>query len=428
MEFLTDVTIIIDEANYGEPGRLKESLTSCYVEKSGSCYKVRGTFQELEKLVFKLQQRKDFNSATHGWTQAQTIHLATTSVKSVTVSGVVMDYIEQIWAEKLKKIQGKCFLIETQHDTRSVQSKPPGSVLVTLRPRCESLHPADMSHLDLVRQRFISFYQRTASDLEVTSLHLSPHDQMDLHVKFPHLLFKSGNNKNEATVTGHFAHIAKLIMFLSQQSSNNSVDTVPASIPSSKSSGSLQSKQNESCPICIEPIVSKEKNTLRCKHSFCKDCLKKAFNYKPVCPICGQLYGILKGIQPDGGTMNITKDNLSLPGYEKYGTMIIHYYIPNGIQKEEHPNPGQPFQGVSRTAYLPDTSEGRAILKLLKRAFDQRLIFTIGQSTTSGRNNMVTWNDIHHKTSTHGGPSHYGYPDPEYLSRVREELKVKGIE
>ncbi|XP_051278309.1 probable E3 ubiquitin-protein ligase DTX3 isoform X2 [Dicentrarchus labrax] len=96
--------------------------------------------------------------------------------------------------------------------------------------------------------------------------------------------------------------------------------------------------------------------------------------------------------------------------------------------EEEHPNPGHPYEGASRTAYLPDSSEGNKVLKLLRRAFDQRLIFTVGRSTTSGRSNMVTWNDIHHKTSVYGGPTHYGYPDPDYLSRVRDELKVKGIE
>uniref|UniRef100_A0A3Q0RYZ1 E3 ubiquitin-protein ligase n=1 Tax=Amphilophus citrinellus TaxID=61819 RepID=A0A3Q0RYZ1_AMPCI len=185
----------------------------------------------------------------------------------------------------------------------------------------------------------------------------------------------------------------------------------------------------ESCPICMETIVTKQKKTLRCKHSFCEECLKKAFEYKPVCPTCGELYGTLKGIQPDGGTMNITKNSSSLPGYEKYGTIVIHYNIPSGIQKvREHPNPGQPYEGTSRRAYLPDSSEGKMVLKLLTRAFEQRLIFTIGRSTTSGRNNTVTWNDIHHKTSTHGGPTNYGYPDPEYLSRVQDELKVKGIE
>ncbi|KAM6930209.1 putative E3 ubiquitin-protein ligase DTX3 [Xenentodon cancila] len=178
----------------------------------------------------------------------------------------------------------------------------------------------------------------------------------------------------------------------------------------------------------MEPVEAKEKKTLRCKHSFCRDCLKTAFDYKPVCPICGEVYGTLRGTQPERGTMNVTIKSSSLPGYEKCKTIVIHYSIPSGIQKAEHPNPGQPFEGVSRTAYLPDNSEGKLILSLLKRAFDQRLIFTIGRSTTSGRNNMVTWNDIHHKTSMHGGPLHYGYPDPDYLRRVRDELKVKGIE
>ncbi|CAH2304962.1 poly [ADP-ribose] polymerase 14-like [Pelobates cultripes] len=72
--------------------------------------------------------------------------------------------------------------------------------------------------------------------------------------------------------------------------------------------------------------------------------------------------------------------------------------------------------------------DGRVILQLLKRAFDQRLVFTIGVSRTTGAKDCVTWNDIHHKTSPHGGPSQFGYPDPDYLNRVRDELKAKGIE
>ncbi|KAM8887449.1 LOW QUALITY PROTEIN: E3 ubiquitin-protein ligase DTX3L [Spinachia spinachia] len=71
-----------------------------------------------------------------------------------------------------------------------------------------------------------------------------------------------------------------------------------------------------------------------------------------------------------------------------------------------HPSPGQPYKGASRTAYLPDSPEGVRTLALLRQAFDQKLIFT-GRSTTSGGDNTVTWNDIHHKTSTHGGPTHY---------------------
>lgn len=64
---------------------------------------------------------------------------------------------------------------------------------------------------------------------------------------------------------------------------------------------------------------------------------------------------------------------------------------------------------------------------MLERAFKQGLTFTIGFSRTTGRNNVVTWNDIHHKTRTSGGPERFGYPDPDYLERVREELEAKGI-
>ncbi|KAK7915949.1 hypothetical protein WMY93_011710 [Mugilogobius chulae] len=96
-------------------------------------------------------------------------------------------------------------------------------------------------------------------------------------------------------------------------------------------------------------------------------------------------------------------------------------------QVAKHPHPGQIYHGTYRTAYLPDNQEGREVLQLLKRAFDQKLIFTVGVSRTSGMDNMVTWNGIHHKTSMHGGPQCFGYPDPHYLSRVKDELKAKGI-
>ncbi len=93
-----------------------------------------------------------------------------------------------------------------------------------------------------------------------------------------------------------------------------------------------------------------------------------------------------------------------LPGYYDCGTIEINYYIPDGIQGQEHPNPGQRFTGTARIAYLPNNSEGREVLMLLQNAFDARLIFTVGTSVTSGQDNTVTWNDIHHKTNTHGGP------------------------
>ncbi|OWK06016.1 DTX3L [Cervus elaphus hippelaphus] len=83
---------------------------------------------------------------------------------------------------------------------------------------------------------------------------------------------------------------------------------------------------------------------------------------------------------------------------------MITYTIEGGIQTKEHPNPGKIFSGIQRNAYLPDNKEGNEVLDLLRRAFDQKLIFTVGESRTLGISDVITWNDIHHKTSRTGGP------------------------
>uniref|UniRef100_A0A8C8X8E4 E3 ubiquitin-protein ligase n=1 Tax=Panthera leo TaxID=9689 RepID=A0A8C8X8E4_PANLE len=107
-------------------------------------------------------------------------------------------------------------------------------------------------------------------------------------------------------------------------------------------------------------------------------------------------------------------------------------HIPNAVdscvQKEKHPNPGKAYSGIQRTAYLPNNEEGIEVLRLLCRAFNQKLIFTVGESRVLGISDVITWNDIHHKTSRSGGPQKFGYPDPGYLKRVKQELKDKGIE
>jgi len=70
--------------------------------------------------------------------------------------------------------------------------------------------------------------------------------------------------------------------------------------------------------------------------------------------------------------------------------------------QDNHPNPGKPFKGTRRTAYLPATVEGEETCKLLREAFNAGLIFTIGKSHTTGEDNVCIWNDIHHKTSKTG--------------------------
>ncbi|XP_058647696.1 E3 ubiquitin-protein ligase DTX3L-like isoform X2 [Onychostoma macrolepis] len=184
--------------------------------------------------------------------------------------------------------------------------------------------------------------------------------------------------------------------------------------------------EEETCAICMDNFTDKIK--LKCGHEFCQECIRRSVeSLGSICPVCKEVFGKLEGNQPDGN-MYVTKSTLSLSGYPHCGTIEITYDIPSGIQTKKHPNPGKPFQGAKRHAYLPDNNEGNEVLGLLHRAFHQKLIFTVGKSTTSGLDNVVTWNDVHHKTNTHGGPESYGYPDPDYLKRVKDELKAKGIE
>uniref|UniRef100_A0A8C7GIC8 E3 ubiquitin-protein ligase n=1 Tax=Oncorhynchus kisutch TaxID=8019 RepID=A0A8C7GIC8_ONCKI len=170
-----------------------------------------------------------------------------------------------------------------------------------------------------------------------------------------------------------------------------------------------------------------EKITLKCSHSFCSSCIDSFFKIKPACPVCNSFHGTYEGTQPRNGIMTVRRNWHCLPGYEEgNGHITIDYHFPAGVQGPEHPNPGQKYCSTSRTAFLPACEEGEKVLRLLQTAFHRRLIFTIGTSATTGLNNSITWNDIHHKTNISGGP-HFGYPDPGYLSRVQEELRLKGV-
>ena len=157
------------------------------------------------------------------------------------------------------------------------------------------------------------------------------------------------------------------------------------------------------CLICMQPITRPKR--LQCGHHFCKSCIEQWEKQRPVCPTCNKRFGLIIGNQPVNATMHVaTSAYTHLPGYPKAGTITITYDVPSGTQGTEHPNPGKYYTGTRRVAYLPDTQQGRELLELLRKAFEAHLIFTVGRSVTSGYDNSVTWNDIHHKTNLSGGP------------------------
>ena len=178
---------------------------------------------------------------------------------------------------------------------------------------------------------------------------------------------------------------------------------------------------DDDCAICLEN-VSKEKSVKikACQHEFHMSCLQDAMQQNPKCPTCRKPLDCARGKSPSG-TMTIEPSNDDCPGFGPGVKAIrITYDIPSGIQKDYHENPNAPYHGDHRVAYLPNTPEGRKLLKRFKYAWIHGLTFRVGTSLTTHQPNRVTWTSIHHKTSLHGGV--HGFPDTSYITNVNASL------
>ncbi|NWX37765.1 DTX3L ligase, partial [Notiomystis cincta] len=367
----------------------------------------------------------------------------------IEVDASVFKLLETVLSKEIKNINDKFnTLIEVKQNSY-------GQKVIIFRPKpktsdmsshaTESFISAFQSAFAMLRGKIISM--KLSEDQKKTlNVLLNAKELEDLHVK----LQKNGDKLIISGLPDHLYAAEEYVKtLLNIEDSTQTKNTVPQSSDlssqeatgASKKKSSVRQKNNlssqgqtqanteekeDECPICRDRI--KNKKTLeKCKHTFCKNCIDRAMAYKQACPVCNTICGVLRGNQPEG-TMSHETISFSLPGYPNCGTIQINYSMNGGIQTSSHPNPGQRYGPAFRRAFLPDNEEGREILQLLRRAFNQKLIFTVGQSRTTGEQNVITWNDIHHKTAVEGGPAQFGYPDPSYLQRVRSELKAKGIE
>ncbi|XP_035269828.1 E3 ubiquitin/ISG15 ligase TRIM25-like isoform X3 [Anguilla anguilla] len=166
----------------------------------------------------------------------------------------------------------------------------------------------------------------------------------------------------------------------------------------------------EACPLCMKPWQNKLR--LICTHAFCAACLRDSVSrVGRQCPVCLKALAVV-GDQPQG-QMTVKNDLVK-------NFSCISYNIPNGIQTEAHPNPGKPFTGIQTHAWLPKSREGEEVLKLLRRAFDQKLVFTV--AATGGAADRVVYADIPHAAL----PSECRKPD--FLQKVKAALRAKFIE
>lgn len=128
--------------------------------------------------------------------------------------------------------------------------------------------------------------------------------------------------------------------------------------------------------------------------------------------------------------MSYRRSGEDVPGYPGCGMILVRYSFKDGVQDESHPHPGKQFhaRGFPRVGILPDNTQGNQVLTLLKKAFQRRLIFSVGTSLSRGEDDCVVWGGIHHKTQLKDNGRGFGYPDMGYLKRVQEELRQHGVE
>ncbi|XP_074642062.1 E3 ubiquitin-protein ligase DTX4-like [Tubulanus polymorphus] len=200
---------------------------------------------------------------------------------------------------------------------------------------------------------------------------------------------------------------------------------------------------DEDCCICCDRLHSSggfsadhEEEAIcklnRCDHIFHRSCVSAMYNSGTKdgslqCPTCKMIYGEKFGNCPPG-RMEYGTFSASLPSFD-CETIRIIYTIPPGIQGSDHPHPGKPFsaRAFPRYCYLPNNENGRKALQLLEIAWRRRLTFTIGTSATTGEQNTVTWNEIHHKTEFGSNESGHGFPDTNYFDNLFAELAAQGV-
>jgi len=70
---------------------------------------------------------------------------------------------------------------------------------------------------------------------------------------------------------------------------------------------------------------------VECGHSFCKSCAKHFVEKAMMCPVCKK-ENLPRANQPVGYMTWRSESFSSLPGYEKFGTIVLTFNFDSGIQ------------------------------------------------------------------------------------------------
>ncbi|PIO16605.1 hypothetical protein AB205_0197590, partial [Aquarana catesbeiana] len=327
------VTLTISDINDRVKGQWNNTLV---IQGENKDIILRGPRDELSQVKTFLEKGDhkpaDHKPADHKPARPRRdVNISTSNMKmELEVDARHMDILKKLKHREISDIEKK-FNVKMEEKKKNVSS------LVTFRTMNA---PPDLS--PHASHSFITLLQKTFFNIERKEISVKPEFPEERVSLVQEQLMMSGidivmeYSKGTVLLIGHPVHVAFAEEKLSGNqnpgrgqtgaSSGEKTDT------DSSSAATQKAEEPDKCPICqceIEDKVILEK----CKHAYCKECLKRAKAHKPVCAICGVPYGKVIGDQPDG-TMNVnTNKYSSLPGYPGYGTIQIHYDIPSGTQK-----------------------------------------------------------------------------------------------
>jgi hypothetical protein len=177
------------------------------------------------------------------------------------------------------------------------------------------------------------------------------------------------------------------------------------------------------CFLCLKrliPAASPCSSCAQCSQNFHRCCADLAM--KPTggaCPGCRSKEAFPPGKCPSGVmTVHFTKEKRA-DVFTSSGTYVVTYEVFDGVQELHHVSPGKRFEGAKLRTYVPQSEQGDELLKRLKWAWMNGLMFTIGM--TAGDTDHITLKLRTLRTTIDGCDS------KGYITNCNNELDRLGV-
>ena len=152
-------------------------------------------------------------------------------------------------------------------------------------------------------------------------------------------------------------------------------------------------KPGDEDPIDLEPLgdgIHEKVVKLRCEHIFKEKTVIKWLKSNPRCPICNAHYGVGVDSRLDPCPLNWIHIELAVV-HQVSVLFVIRYQFPNGIQGSRMQIRDNDIKEHLGYVIILIQKMGNTMVELLKLAFLNGVLFVVGQSVTTGRNNCVVW-------------------------------------